>query len=1260
MATLIPTAASLSMPLPFLGQLQNPPPLKTADSEDCRFSQWRLLPNSNPPRYFAWDSETKSEVEIRFMPWLQNHPEGEEACRTQCERIHQIRDPLARRVLDFGRSEGIPRMVLAASATKPLKDFLVQADRLRRVELALNLLWTVHTACTHGLFHGDLNAECVHVLSDEPFQIQCDYTERFLRECPTVLATASSLYESDLRAAIALVQTLVLESLETDETDSQPPARHWAVLKRLAREKVEATQLESQFDAWCKTLGDCIPENRNPFYTKWVAPLDRTLSVAVQEHLPRGAKHARIDSDVPEDVQSNFAMEVPELDGSHRDPSEDTDEKTFVSAVDHPADATGSVHRILRPGDLLGNYRLHRLLGQGGMGMVFQATDTLGGKAVAVKVLLNQHGDNPHSVRRFTKEARILASVRNEYVTELLEVGQALGYHFLAMEYVDGPTFKSWLRGKAPLPERDALQFIADLCKALSQAHAQQIIHRDIKPDNILLASRSETASPDSTSLSDWRIKLSDFGIARHIHQSASMEVTRAGTMLGTPMYMAPEQCKGQSEIGPAADVYAIGIMLFEMLTGDVPFRSDDPMKTAAMQCFDPPPDLQKRNRAISDRTCQLVTRMLAKNPSDRFADATQLLLEINRILNGTPSALEDHPRLPTHESKKLWTRTFEWTLQSQARDLWPLVSDTDRLNRAVGLPAVTYRNEQDPERGLRKFGSFHLGAVKVSWEEHPFEWIEGRRMGVLREFSSGPFKWFMSSAELLPLPSGGTKLIHTVKIEPRNTLGTIVSTIEAGWKGGRALDRVYKHIDEFLQSKASSNQVIDPFEDAPNLSRARSKRLDDRAEQMRRLGIDAELCRMLSHFIRYATPQAAAKIRPLALAKTLGVDPDILLDACIVAASVGILQLHWDILCPSCKAPAASEPLLSRIENHTQCDACDSDFQSNLADSIEMVFAVHPELREVDSATYCVGGPGNSPHVISQVRLQPGERIELELPIQTGNYLLRTTQSIESQTISVRSSHAPSQLEFFLSNLGQSSSIPSLREGAVSLFIENNLDKQQLVRLERTIVRDDVVTAASASAITRFRKLFPDQVFQSDVPVTSEDLTLVALQVNNVESLYDRLGDTEAYRTIQNFMQEVEKQAAPHRGAVVKSISEGMLLSFRDCGAAIRFGIHLQNARCHDPQMAPLQVGIAVHRGRLLISNQNGRLDYFGSNARLVMQIASRIQTGISMTEPIFSDPLVQHIVKETELPITLQSREVSPDRKVLLQEWILANAQP
>jgi serine/threonine protein kinase/class 3 adenylate cyclase len=1194
------------------------------------------------------------------MPWLQGNLDAEEACRTQCERIARIHDPLSRKVLDFGRSEGIPRMVLAMSASKPLQDFIVQSDRLQRVELGLHLLWTVNTACTHGLFHGALHAGSVQILSEEPLQVQWDFTERFLQKCPNVLPTASSLYESDLRAAIALVQHLVLGSMEPDASDPTIPARHWAVLKRLAREEIDSAQLETQFDAWCKALGDCVPDERNPFHTKWVAPLDRTLSVAVQEHLPREAENARIAAQGSDEVEPTFETAGPKLEGFERDRNDDTDEKTFVSAVDHPTDSTGSVHRILRQGDMLGNYHLHRLLGQGGMGMVFQATDTLNGKAVAVKVLLNQHGDNPHAVRRFTKEARILASVRNEYVTELLEVGQALGYHFLAMEYIDGPTLKSWLRGKAPLPERDALQFIADLCKALSQAHAQQIIHRDIKPDNILLASRSKPIGPESTSLSDWRIKLSDFGIARHIHQSASMEVTRAGTMLGTPMYMAPEQCKGQSEIGPAADVYAIGIMLFEMLTGDVPFRSDDPMKTAAMQCFDPPPDLQKRNRDISDRTCQLVTRMLAKNPSDRFADATQLLLEINRILNGAPSALEDHPHLPKHESKKLWTRTFEWTLQSQARELWPLVSDTDRLNRAVGLPAVTYRTEQDPERGLRKFGSFHLGALQVTWEEHPFEWIEGRRMGVLREFSSGPFKWFMSSVELSPLPSGGTKLTHTVKIEPRNTLGKIVSTIEAGWKGGRALDRVYKHIDEFLQSKASSEEVIDPFEDAPILSRARSKRLDDRTEQMRKFGVDAELCRMLSHYIRFATPQAAAKIRPLALAKTLGVDPDTIVDACIVAASVGLLQLHWDILCPSCKAPAASKPLLSRIENHTQCEACDADFQSNLADSIEMVFAVHPELREVDSGTYCVGGPGNSPHVISQVRLQPAERIELEIPIQSGNYLLRTTQSIDSQPITVRSSQAPSQLEFFLSDLGKSRSIPSLREGAVTLFIENNLDKQQLVRLERTIARDDIVTAASASAIARFRKLFPDQVFQSDVPVSSEDLTLVALQVNNVESLYDRFGDTEAYRTIQYFMLEAEKQVAPHRGAVVKSISEGMLLSFQDCGAAIRLAIHLQKERHRDPRLAPLQIGIAVHRGRLLISNQNGRLDYFGSNARLVMQIASKNRAGISMTEPIFSDPLVQHILEETDHPTTLQEREISPDRKMLLQEWDLCTTQP
>lgn len=1222
--------------------------------KDQRFTDWRIRSGTLPPTYLAWDQLRQSDVEIRFLPWLQTNSTWEDACAVQCDRIVKLRYPIAVPVVEFGRSEGVPRIVLESQSCQRLSDFLNNADRESFLEVALHILWTIHTACTQGLYHGALKAEGIKVVSCDPVRIQCDFTDRFLHERNSVLPNAAELYESDLRDAILLVQQIVLQASESEDEDSKIPARPWAALKRLAREEINTAELESSFDTWCKTLGECVQDSKNPFRTEWVAPIDRTLAVSVRDEAP--SKHpdsSLSQAEVAEKSDSTcevaIALQQP-IPGTR---DEETDEKTFISAVDHPVSGTTTIQRMLRPGEMLGDYLLERLLGQGGMGMVFQAKETRSGRTVAIKVLLNQHGDNPHAIRRFTKEARILASVRNEYVTELIEVGQANGFHFLAMEFVDGPTLKTWLRDRKPVAERESLQFIADLCKALSQAHAQQIVHRDIKPDNILLASRSHSVDPATRSMDGWQIKLSDFGIARHIQQSASMEVTRAGTMLGTPMYMAPEQCKGQSEISPATDIYAVGILLFEMLTGDVPFRSDDPMKTAAMQCFDPVPDLQKQNREISDRTCQLVTRMLAKNPRERFADATQLLLEINRLLSGEPSELEDHPRLPEHDSKKLWVRTFEWTLQSKARDLWPLVSDTDRLNRAVGLPAVKYRTEKDPIRGLRKFGSFQLGALQVAWEEHPFEWIEGKRMGVLREFSSGPFKWFMSSVELFPLSSGGTRLVHTVKIEPRNTLGKIVSTIEAGWKGGRALDRVYKHIDEYLQSQTNSESAEDPFEEAPVLSRARLKRLEERTEQMRRLGIDLDLCRMLSDYIRFATPQAASKIRPICLAKTLGVDPDKMVDACIVAASVGMLQLHWDILCPSCKAPASSEPLLSRISNHTNCEACDSDFQSNLANTIEMVFSVHPELRDVDSGKYCIGGPGNSPHVIGQVRLQPGERIELDLPMQTGHYLLRSTQSIESQSIVVRSSHAPSQLEFSISKLGKGGAIPNLREGMVSVIIQNDLDKQQLIRIERTIGRDDIVTAAAASAMARFRKLFPDQVFQSDVPVTSEDLTLVAIQINNVESLYDRLGDTVAYRKALHFLSAVETLVSQYRGAIVKTVSEGVLASFQDCASAVRLAIRLQAEVENGEQLESLKVGIAIHRGRLLISSQNGRLDYFGSNARLVMQLASSHQSGVTMTESIFSDPMVQHLLRDSAIETTLCERKVSGDRTILLQEW-------
>jgi eukaryotic-like serine/threonine-protein kinase len=289
----------------------------------------------------------------------------------------------------------------------------------------------------------------------------------------------------------------------------------------------------------------------------------------------------------------------------------------------------------------------------------------------------------------------------------------------------------------------------------------------------------------------------------------------------------------------------------------------------------------------------------------------------------------------------------FTWDLESSAEQLWPLVSNTERLNRAIGLPPVTYRTENDPKLGLRKFGSFKLAGVSISWEEHPFEWVEGSRMGILREFNAGPFKWFMSIVELVPRPEGGTRLNHKIRIERRNWVGRVMTTLEADWRGGKNLDRVYRRIDQSIQKKLHSETGTDAYEPTTQPKKHQKDRIEQRSEKLLARGVDPDLVNKLVDFIATAPAQVIAQIRPLPLASQLGVDSEQCLTACLCAAAEGLLVLRWEILCPTCRVSASAESILSSIKEHTHCVACDYDFRSDLGDAIELVFRAHPRFAK-------------------------------------------------------------------------------------------------------------------------------------------------------------------------------------------------------------------------------------------------------------------------------------------------------------------------
>jgi serine/threonine protein kinase/class 3 adenylate cyclase len=855
----------------------------------------------------------------------------------------------------------------------------------------------------------------------------------------------------------------------------------------------------------------------------------------------------------------------------------------------------------------LGRYRLLERLGQGGMGAVYRGEDLCDGAVVAIKVLRPEWAGRETFLRRFQKEARLLAEVNNPFVTNLLEVNEDDGIHFLVLEFVQGRSLGAQLAERGTLDESMALAIAADVARALADAHQRGIIHRDVKPENVLLAQSGDT-SVNGGAL-PFRVKLSDFGLARHVVETESLQLTQA-SVVGTPQYMAPEQCVGDP-IDPRADVYALGATLFHLLTGRPPFLASSVTELFRMHREEQPPPVAKLNPAVSEGACRIVAKALEKAPDDRFADAEAMLRDLERLLRGEPSHVEVHPRLPAHDPDDVLDFDFRWELQSPPRLLWPHVANTERLNRAIGLPAVDFSAQVGPDGRVRRFAKAKLGGLPAAWEEHPFEWVEPRRFGVLREYSRGPFKWVVSLVQLVPAPGGGTTLSHRVRFEPSHPLLRAILAAKIGRESRAALERVYRRIDAAVQGKLGRGGAADPFEEPTDLPRARRKHLDERLDALVARGVEPAVVEDLGEFLARAPVQEVSRIRPLALARRLGFDPATLVDACLIGAHEGLLVLLWDLLCPVCRIPSEASATLRELRDHGHCAACNLDYELDFANSIEMVFRIHSDIRESELGIFCIGGPAHSPHVVAQVRVAAGERLELALALPEGHYQVRGPQLPTALDLRIEPGAPVTRLERSLGHFVASAQPFVLRVGSQTLDLLNDTDRELIVRVERTAPRDDALTAARASALALFRELFPGELLAAGHQVRVATISLLLTELEDSATLYRDLGDARAFEVLREQFHILETAIRREGGALIKTVGEGVVAAFTDPVAAVRTGLDLQRALDANEPTRGLRIRVAIHRGPAMAATINEHLDYFGATVHQATRILDHAERG-------------------------------------------------
>jgi serine/threonine protein kinase len=268
-------------------------------------------------------------------------------------------------------------------------------------------------------------------------------------------------------------------------------------------------------------------------------------------------------------------------------------------------------------------YELLGLLGEGGMGVVYQARHLQLQRKVALKVMRACHPPAAMTRERFQIEARSAARLHHPNIVQVYEVGEIDGRAYAALEYVAGGSLAQQLAGR-PLPARQAADLLETLARAVDVAHRNGILHRDLKPANVLL-------TPDG------QPKIADFGLAKLVDQPAGLTPTDA--VLGTPSYMAPEQASGQfHEVGPAADVYALGATLYELLTGRPPFRAATPWQTLRQVCLKEPVPPRRLEPSVPRTLEAVCLKCLAKDPRQRYASASSLASDLRRFRQGQPT----------------------------------------------------------------------------------------------------------------------------------------------------------------------------------------------------------------------------------------------------------------------------------------------------------------------------------------------------------------------------------------------------------------------------------------------------------------------------------------------------------------------------------------------------------------------------------------------------------------------------------------------
>ncbi len=561
------------------------------------------------------------------------------------------------------------------------------------------------------------------------------------------------------------------------------------------------------------------------------------------------------------------------------------------------------------------------------------------------------------------------------------------------------------------------------------------------------------------------------------------------------------------------------------------------------------------------------------------------------------------------------------WELAASPEDVWPLVSDTNRFNRDTGLPVVEDMRRGEELENARRRLKIVVKGVPVEWEELPFEWVRPYRFGVVRRYSKGPLREMRVRAELRPLGENRSKLTYAVTAVPRGILGHIAARLQIGILSRRAFGKIFQEYGEYVARTGQSTPP--PKMAVPGESVVR---------QMDRLveaGADPGVTHRLMGYLGTADDLSIVRIRPYSLARIWDLSRTAVLDTCLIATRLGVLDMKWDLLCPMCRGADRLQDLRSSKSIH--CDTCRIDFAVDFDRSVELSFTPNPQIRVAPDEAFCVAGPQITPHILVQQLLAANEVREVRPRLRDGSYRVRTLSGRAASALRIDSeqrSAGEDPLRFELTPQGWQVSGDPAAGPDDAIELSNGTDSEQLFIIEDTGWADEAVTAAEVAANQKFRDLFTSEVLAAGEFVSVGTHTVLFTDLEGSTQLYRRIGDASAFSQVMAHFDVVRKAVAEEDGTVVKTIGDAVMAVFPTPDRAVRAVLAVRHALEEavleegGELSTALRIKAGIHEGPSIAVTFNEQLDYFGTTVNIAARLGG-LSTGSDL---VISDRVRRH----------------------------------